>query len=129
MKLSCIFLLIFTIWSCCFKISVCLWPNFRILTQNSLPPSPSPEAAPPSPSRIFNKNTPSSMETINVLSFGAIGDGVTDDTKAFKMAWDSACQSDSAILLVPSFYTFMVQSTIFTGPCKSGIVFQVTCME
>ncbi|KAM7481840.1 hypothetical protein LguiB_006423 [Lonicera macranthoides] len=157
MKLSCTFLLIFTISSCCFKFSVCLWPNFRFLSQNSLLPSPSPspareaagpspsaapEAAPPSaapeaaptiaapeaappPSHIFKKDAPGSMETINVMSFGAIGDGVTDDTQAFKMAWDSACQSNSAILLVPNSYTFMVQSTIFTGPCKSGIVFQI----
>lgn len=86
------------------------------LSQISLPPSPSPEASAPShdPTPVFS-----------VLSFGAMGDGVTDDTRAFKSAWDTACQSESATLLVPDSYSFMVQSTIFTGPCKSSLVFQV----
>lgn len=86
------------------------------LSQISLPPSPSPEASAPShdPTPVFS-----------VLSFGAVGDGVTDDTQAFKLAWDTACQSESATLLVPDSYSFMVQSTIFTGPCKSSLVFQV----
>lgn len=48
-----------------------------------------------------------------------------DDTVAFKTAWDSACQVDSAILLVPHGYSFMIQSTIFTGPCQPGFVFHV----
>uniref|UniRef100_A0A5B6YUD9 Polygalacturonase n=1 Tax=Davidia involucrata TaxID=16924 RepID=A0A5B6YUD9_DAVIN len=42
------------------------------------------------------------------------------------MAWDVACQAEeSAILLVPNPYSFMIQSTIFTGPCKNGLVFQI----
>ncbi|XP_060167383.1 polygalacturonase At1g48100-like isoform X1 [Lycium barbarum] len=88
--------------------------HFRALSQISLPPSPAPEGAPKIDNAIFN-----------VLSYGAVGDGVTDDTQAFKMAWDAACQVDSAILLVPNHYSFMIQSTIFTGPCKSGLVFQI----
>ncbi|XAR49240.1 Polygalacturonase [Bertholletia excelsa] len=54
-----------------------------------------------------------------------MGDGVTDDTEAFKMAWDSACQAESATLLVPYGYSFMVKPAIFTGPCRSGLVFQI----
>lgn len=93
--------------------------NSRLLSlsQISIPPSPSPEAA----AAPNYDSTP----VFSVLSFGAVGDGVTDDTQAFKMAWDTACQSESAIILVPDKYSFMVQSTIFTGPCKSSLVFQV----
>lgn len=97
-------------------------PHFLQLSEISLAPSPAPEAYPPSPT-----GSPSdSAALFNVLSYGAVGDGVTDDTQAFKMAWDDACHTDSAILLVPHHYSFMIQSTIFTGPCKSGLVFQVT---
>ncbi|KAL1544945.1 galacturonan 1,4-alpha-galacturonidase [Salvia divinorum] len=75
-----------------------------------------PEASPPSSDdwRVYD-----------VRMFGAIGDGVTDDTDAFKNAWENACQIDSGVLLVPYGYTFMIQSTIFTGPCQSAFVFQV----
>ncbi|KAL0459808.1 UNVERIFIED_CONTAM: Polygalacturonase [Sesamum latifolium] len=51
---------------------------------------------------------------------------VDSDTEAFKTAlMDSACQTDAGVLLVPYGYTFMIQSTIFTGPCESAFVFQV----
>nr|GMD26876.1 polygalacturonase At1g48100 [Ipomoea batatas] len=49
---------------------------------------------------------------------------MTDDTQAFKEAWDAACQVESATLLVPSAYSFLIHSTIFTGPCQTGFVFQ-----
>lgn len=61
----------------------------------------------------------------DVRRFGAVGDGTADDTEAFKTAWDAACLFESGVLLVPKGYTFMIQSTIFTGPCKGGLVFQV----
>ncbi|KAI9182071.1 hypothetical protein LWI28_021763 [Acer negundo] len=77
--------------------------------------APSPSPSPAYPANVFD-----------VRKFGAVGDGITDDTEAFKMAWDSACQEeDSAVLLVPYGSSFMIQSTIFTGPCQGGIVFQV----
>ncbi|KAB1202083.1 hypothetical protein CJ030_MR8G018177 [Morella rubra] len=42
------------------------------------------------------------------------------------MAWDTACVAEkSGILLVPEGYSFMIQSTIFTGPCKSRIKVQI----
>ncbi|GAB4830623.1 hypothetical protein Ancab_020389 [Ancistrocladus abbreviatus] len=50
---------------------------------------------------------------------------MSDDTGSFKMAWDAACDVESAILLVPHGYTFMIQSTIFTGPCQSGFILQI----
>lgn len=84
--------------------------------QISIPPEASqpPLAAAPSPDGVYD-----------VRMFGGVGDGVADDTDAFKTAWDSACQTHSGVLLVPHGYTFMIQSTIFTGPCQNGFVFQV----
>ncbi|KAF5746692.1 polygalacturonase [Tripterygium wilfordii] len=91
------------------------------ISQISLPPSPAPEASSPS----YNVINPYTTRVFNVVSFGAAGDGVSDDTKAFKMAWDTACQADLAVLLVPGGHSFIVQPTIFTGPCKSGLVLQI----
>ena len=86
----------------------------------SIAPSPAPQPA----------NTPkiqsSTLTVCDVRSFGSVGDGVTDDTQGFKMAWDSACQNDDpTVLLVPKHYTFLIQSTIFTGSCRNSLVFQV----
>lgn len=92
------------------------------LSPISLPPSPAPTAA-VSPSS--NANSAMGTTVFNVISFGAIGNGVTDDTKAFKMAWDSACQTENSEILVPKGHSFMLQSAIFTGPCKSGLKMQV----
>ncbi|KAL9348014.1 hypothetical protein Peur_059380 [Populus x canadensis] len=76
----------------------------------------------------FPQLSGNSTGVFDVRSFGAVGDGITDDTDAFKMAWDAACnQDDSAVILVPYGFEFMIQSTIFTGPCQGGLVFQVTC--
>lgn len=91
----------------------------------SLPPegvAPDVDAPAPSPDINWDNYT----GDYDVRMFGAVGDGVTDDTEAFKTAWDTACQTDSGVLLAPYGYTFMVQSTIFTGPCQTGFVFQVT---
>ncbi|KAG6748359.1 hypothetical protein POTOM_048278 [Populus tomentosa] len=95
----------------------------------SEPPTPPPEPAshPPVPANPSG-GSGNSTGVFDVRSFGAIGDGLTDDTDAFKMAWDAACnQDDSAVILVPYGFEFMIQSTIFTGPCHGGLVFQVTC--
>lgn len=86
----------------------------------SPPPSSSPPAEPPSDGKPYN-----STGLFDVRNFGAIGDGMADDTEAFKMAWDAACQSDSAVILVPRGFSFMIQSTIFTGPCQGGLVLQL----
>ncbi|XP_043723360.1 polygalacturonase At1g48100-like [Telopea speciosissima] len=90
-------------------------------SQISQPPALAPEPASP----ISDGNSTNSTGIFDVLSFGAVGDGITDDTQAFKMAWDEACQVESAMLLVPKGYSFMIQSTIFTGPCQNNLVFQI----
>ncbi|PKA51536.1 Polygalacturonase [Apostasia shenzhenica] len=61
----------------------------------------------------------------DVRSFGAVGDGATDETDAFRSAWNAACAVDSGVLLVPSDGVFMITSTIFSGPCQPGFVLQI----
>ncbi|KAK1292757.1 Polygalacturonase [Acorus calamus] len=85
------------------------------------PPSPPPESSEDSGS---DNGTSNSTNVFDVLSFGAVGDGFADDTQAFKSAWLSACEVQSATLLVPANHTFMIQPTIFLGPCEAGLVFQ-----
>ncbi|KAG2406496.1 Polygalacturonase protein [Vigna angularis] len=83
--------------------------------------NPAPPTPPP------NENNSNSSVVLDVRTFGAIGDGKTDDTESFKMAWDTACQSESAVnaILVPQGFSFLIQSTIFTGPCQSFMVLKV----
>jgi len=64
----------------------------------------------------------------DVRAFGASGNGSGNDTRAFRAAWKAACSSNSttATLLVPSDGVFTISSTIFAGPCKSALTFQVS---
>ncbi|EOA23090.1 hypothetical protein CARUB_v10003877mg [Capsella rubella] len=67
-----------------------------------------------------------SSATINVLNYGAKGDGTSDDTKAFENAWVEACKVAGSTLLVPSGSTFLVGPVSFLGKgCKEKIVFQL----
>lgn len=96
----------------------------------SQPPAPSPSPSTPpydDSSPPYNDNYNNASGFFDVRTFGAVGDGMTDDSEAFKMAWDTACQSESAdnVILVPQGFSFLIQSTIFTGPCQGGIVLKV----
>ncbi|KAK0606548.1 hypothetical protein LWI29_000490 [Acer saccharum] len=108
---------------------------------SSVPSSPvsAPEVAPPLvPSTPSNSpyvpsnpypndptNTTKSEYIFDVTNYGAIGDGYTDDTTAFREAWKAACAVESATVLAPSDKTFIITSTIFSGPCQPGLVLQV----
>ncbi|KAM0033710.1 putative endo-polygalacturonase [Helianthus debilis subsp. tardiflorus] len=62
----------------------------------------------------------------NVLSFGAKGDGTTDDTKAFEAAWLAACKLEASTMVVPKGSVFLIKPISFSGPnCESNIVFQL----
>lgn len=100
------------------------------------PPAPAavpsdPEPTDPSSGGGDDNDDPSSSSCVfDVRDYGAIGDGITDDTPAFKAAWKDACSADAAVessstILIPSGSSFMITSTIFSGPCKPGLVFQV----
>ncbi|CAL5042888.1 unnamed protein product [Urochloa decumbens] len=82
------------------------------------PPPPAPVMPPPSP--------PPLLSTFSVLDYGAVGDGTTDDTKAFAAAWSSACAAGASTVLVPVSYVFLVGPITFTGDsCVSNMVFQL----
>ncbi|KAJ8447115.1 hypothetical protein Cgig2_022844 [Carnegiea gigantea] len=98
----------------------------------SMPPSPAPTANSPSYGHNpYDYPSPPPSASIgaegvfDIRSFGAVGDGIIDDTSAFKAAWDAACQVENGKVLVARGHSFLVQPVIFTGPCKSGLVFQI----
>ncbi|CAN8233131.1 unnamed protein product [Cochlearia groenlandica] len=67
-------------------------------------------------------------KNFNVLNHGAIGDGFSDDTKAFKYAWEDACNhiGYQSTMQIPQGRTFFVQPIEFHGPCKSNkIIFKI----
>ncbi|KAB1999142.1 hypothetical protein ES319_D12G140300v1 [Gossypium barbadense] len=139
MEYSCVSLLIFCMSLLCFLISTQgRWHHHHHHTKHkhhshhdtmpeiSVPPEPSTALAPEPSGPLDDENSGGSTEVFDVRKFGAIGDGVTDDTNAFKMAWDTACQvNSSSTIYVPNGFSFMIQSTIFTGPCQGGLVFQI----
>ncbi|KAJ3692490.1 hypothetical protein LUZ60_012840 [Juncus effusus] len=82
------------------------------------PYTPVPPPAPPV--------APSYGTTFNVLDYGAKGDGVTDDTKAFQDTWAAACKVQASTMVVPSNYQFLLGPISFAGPtCQPNIIFQL----
>ncbi|KAF8016270.1 hypothetical protein BT93_H1694 [Corymbia citriodora subsp. variegata] len=79
--------------------------------------APAPASAP------HYGDTESSM--FNVLSFGAKGDGVSDDSKAILAAWKAACMVPSATLVIPQGLKFLVKPISFKGPCMPNLVLQI----
>ncbi|KAL7596854.1 hypothetical protein Lser_V15G28201 [Lactuca serriola] len=65
-----------------------------------------------------------SVATYDVTSYGAKGDGNTDDSSAFLRAWDDLCgdMSPEPTLIIPSDKTFLINPVAFSGPCKSPTV-------
>jgi len=57
----------------------------------------------------------------NVDDYGAKGGGVTDDSQAFRAAWNAACNSSlDSVFLVPNGKSYLVKPINFSGPCKCG---------
>lgn len=61
----------------------------------------------------------------NVISFGAKPDGNTDATQAFLKAWALACDSVTATTIYIPKGRFLLRETVFRGPCKNKITFQI----
>ncbi|KAL2926500.1 Polygalacturonase [Bienertia sinuspersici] len=62
---------------------------------------------------------------VNVDSFGAAGDGTSDDTQAFLSAWKQACSAPKSVFLVPEGRRYLVNATRFEGPCAGRLAVQV----
>ncbi|GMY19945.1 probable polygalacturonase At3g15720 [Fagus crenata] len=62
-----------------------------------------------------------SVKVYNVVDYGAVGDGLADDTQAFSDAWNATCQSSVSFptMYVPQGMTFLLQPLTFNGSCKS----------
>ncbi|EEE54470.1 hypothetical protein OsJ_01569 [Oryza sativa Japonica Group] len=102
-------------------------------------PPTTPPALPPATTAPSPKNSSSSppppctgggggiSNVFDVRAFGATGNGSSadGDTRAFRAAWKAACSAESATVLVPSDGVFTITSTIFAGPCKPGLTFQI----
>ncbi|KAL2514466.1 putative polygalacturonase [Forsythia ovata] len=63
---------------------------------------------------------------INFDHFGAKADGQTDDSQAFRNAWNRACNSSKKIIfLIPRHKTYHIRRINFTGPCKSSMKIEI----
>ncbi|XP_025697374.1 probable polygalacturonase At3g15720 [Arachis hypogaea] len=71
--------------------------------------------------QIFSSGVNTSF---NVVDYGALGNGQTDDSQAFLKAWQQVCGATQGTptLIVPRGKTFMLQPVMFMGPCKAAIV-------
>ncbi|XP_025012845.2 polygalacturonase ADPG1-like [Ricinus communis] len=62
-----------------------------------------------------------SQRKYNVLSYGAVGNGIVDDTMAFMKAWNDTCKdSRRPVMVVPMGKTFLVYPVTLFGPCNSS---------
>ncbi|KAK6781363.1 hypothetical protein RDI58_023547 [Solanum bulbocastanum] len=71
------------------------------------------------------RNGRGNKNLVNVDTCGAVGDGTSDDTKAFEDAWKEACSKRRSVFMVPSGRTYLVNATKFNGPCANGLIIQV----
>ncbi|KAK7350540.1 hypothetical protein VNO77_09274 [Canavalia gladiata] len=69
------------------------------------------------------KNIGTEITSYNVMHYGAIGDGIFDDSQAFSTAWENACGAEgTGTLVIPPNKAFSVQNTNFSGPCKAKTI-------
>ncbi|XP_075663622.1 putative polygalacturonase At1g80170 [Castanea sativa] len=73
------------------------------------------------------RTRPRSKRVLFVGDFGAHGDGVNDDTEAFKDAWEVACSFSGRIrIVIPTDYTFLIYPIDIVGPCRSKVTIQIS---
>ncbi|KAG8493066.1 hypothetical protein CXB51_010370 [Gossypium anomalum] len=85
---------------------------------------PGSSPAPP-PTIPGNASYPTGSKTFDVLSFGAKGNGVSDDSKAFLTAWKAACKISGATVEIPSGFKFLIKPITLQGPCMPNLVLQI----
>ncbi|XP_040989008.1 exopolygalacturonase-like [Juglans microcarpa x Juglans regia] len=93
-------------------MSLTIFLGWVCLLMSGLPQFPSESQGPP---KFFN-----------VMEYGAIADGVTDNSEAFLKAWKEACEwKGRARVFVPLGKIFTVNSMMFEGPCKGQMAFVI----
>ncbi|KAI7758025.1 hypothetical protein M8C21_028265, partial [Ambrosia artemisiifolia] len=65
-------------------------------------------------------------KTFDVDSFGAKGDGIKDDTNAFKKAWKKACSSTTPAVFRVAKNKYLVTPITFEGPCRASLTMQIS---
>ncbi|KAF3453366.1 hypothetical protein FNV43_RR03806 [Rhamnella rubrinervis] len=74
---------------------------------------------------VFVVNVEAQAAVFDVVRYGAVADGKTDNTKAFSEAWNQACQTrGSTMVLIPK-GTYLLNPIIFEGPCKGRTGFSI----
>ncbi|XP_065866746.1 probable polygalacturonase At1g80170 isoform X2 [Euphorbia lathyris] len=78
-------------------------------------------------SRLSARSRPIFKRVLFLPHFGAVGDGVHNDTQAIVDAWKMACSFPARTRIeIPAGYTFLVHPVDFAGPCKSRITFNIS---
>ncbi|PON90136.1 Glycoside hydrolase [Trema orientale] len=68
-----------------------------------------------------------SKRVFSISDFGAKGDGINDDTKAFKSAWDQACSLPvRTTIVLPAENTYLVHPIYLGGPCRSKVTIRIS---
>ncbi|WCJ38488.1 Pectin lyase-like superfamily protein [Euphorbia peplus] len=87
-------------------------------------PSSAPAPA-PTPHHSYSPRPAQSTSVFDILSFGAKGDGVSDDSKALLGAWEAACKVSYATVKIPGKFKFLVNPITLQGPCMPHLVLQI----
>ncbi|XP_006654730.1 probable polygalacturonase At1g80170 [Oryza brachyantha] len=67
-------------------------------------------------------NAAVSRTLLSLDDFGAVGDGVANDTQALVDAWSAACATgDRTFLHVPAVRTYLIWPVTLAGPCREEI--------
>ncbi|XP_050248571.1 exopolygalacturonase-like [Quercus robur] len=61
----------------------------------------------------------------NVMNYGAVADGNTDNSKVFEYVFNKACQSEGINLVLIPRGTYMLWPIMLKGPCKGQVEFQI----
>ncbi|KAK3028213.1 hypothetical protein RJ639_039496 [Escallonia herrerae] len=96
----------------------------RNSNENSAPCNPNIPSPAPAPLPVHGSH-PSQSNIFNVLSFGAKGDGFSDDSMAMLAAWRAACKVAGATLEIPKEHKFLINPITLQGPCMPHLVFQI----
>ncbi|XVE85118.1 hypothetical protein DITRI_Ditri17bG0066200 [Diplodiscus trichospermus] len=84
-----------------------------------------PDSSPPPAPLPGYGSYPTGSKIFDVLSFGAKGDGFSDDSMALLAAWKAACKMPGATVEIPSEFKFVIKPITLQGPCMPHLVLQI----